>query len=76
MPHKEANDKVTISTFQLFAMFPDQESARKYLEGRLWPDGAKCPICTSGDGGKFRRGSHVYNSQSIRNPLTVPAYWP
>lgn len=39
------NDKITISTFQLFEMFPDQESARKYLESRLWPKGAKCPFC-------------------------------
>lgn len=35
----------TISTFQIFAMFPDQESARKYLESRLWKDGVKCPTC-------------------------------
>ena len=27
----------TISTYQLFQMFPDQEAARVYLEGRLWP---------------------------------------
>ena len=39
------DDKVTISTFQLFKMFPDQESAIKYLEGRLWPKGPKCPVC-------------------------------
>ena len=36
------NDKITISTFELFKMFPDQESARKYLESRRWPDGVKC----------------------------------
>jgi hypothetical protein len=28
----------TISTFQLFELFPDEESARVYLEGRLWPE--------------------------------------
>jgi transposase-like protein len=39
------NDKLTLSTFQLFQMFPDQESARKYLEGRLWPQGVRCPHC-------------------------------
>ena len=33
------NDKITISTHQLFAMFPDQETARTYLESRLWPKG-------------------------------------
>lgn len=38
----------TISTFQLFSRFPDQESARIYLEGRLWPSGAICAQCLSG----------------------------
>jgi transposase-like protein len=37
----------TISTFQLFDLFPDQETARKYLESRLWPDGVTCPACKS-----------------------------
>ena len=32
----------TISTFKLFELFPDEPSARKYLEGRLWPNGACC----------------------------------
>ena len=36
--------KSTISTFELFKMFPDQDAARKYLEGRLWPQGPKCPV--------------------------------
>jgi transposase-like protein len=35
----------TISTFQLFQKFPDAESARKYLESRLWPNGVACPTC-------------------------------
>jgi hypothetical protein len=39
--------KSTISTFQLFEMFPTAESARLYLESRLWPDGAFCPECKS-----------------------------
>ena len=33
----------TISTFELFEKFPDVESARKYLEGRLSENGASCP---------------------------------
>lgn len=37
--------KSTISTFELFQMFPDQESARAYFEARRWPDGATCPAC-------------------------------
>ena len=39
----------TISTFQLFELFPDEESARVYLEGRLWPNGTTCPTCKAGD---------------------------
>jgi len=35
----------TISTFQLFQMFPDQEAARKYLEATMWPHGPVCPEC-------------------------------
>ena len=39
----------TISTFQLFQAFPDEEAARLYLESRLWPDGVRCPECKSGE---------------------------
>lgn len=39
----------TISTFQLFQKFPDVESARKYLESRLWPKGVTCPTCQKTD---------------------------
>jgi transposase-like protein len=39
----------TISTFQLFALFPTEDSARIYLEKRLWPNGPTCPDCKSGD---------------------------
>jgi transposase-like protein len=39
--------KSTISTFQLFETFPDEASARVYLEGRIWPNGPVCPDCKS-----------------------------
>ena len=39
----------TISTFQLFALFPTEDSARIYLEKRLWPNGPVCPDCKSGE---------------------------
>jgi transposase-like protein len=41
--------KSTISTFDLFDLFPDEESARVYLEGRLWPNGTVCPTCQAQD---------------------------
>ena len=52
--------KSTISTFQLFEMFPDAESARLYLESRLWENGVTCPTCkatkriTTRKGGFYR----------------------
>jgi transposase-like protein len=39
----------TISTYQLFDLFPDEEAARVYLEGRLWPSGPVCPACGTGE---------------------------
>jgi transposase-like protein len=41
--------KSTISTFELFRRFPDQEAARVYIEGRLWPEGPKCSACGLGE---------------------------
>jgi len=39
------NDNVTISTFQLFKMFPDATSARLYFEERRWKGHLTCPHC-------------------------------
>jgi hypothetical protein len=33
--------KSTISTFELFQRFPDNEAARIYFEGQRWPEGPK-----------------------------------
>ncbi len=63
-------DKVTLSTFQLFRMFPDEESARKYLEGRLWPDGVKCPVCHRGDNITERKGG-FYRCNHCKEDFTV-----
>jgi transposase-like protein len=39
----------TISTFELFAKFPNEESARAYIEGLRWPNGVACPTCSGKD---------------------------
>lgn len=64
------NNKVTISTNQLFKLFPDQPSARKYLEGRLWPKGAKCPKCASLDRVTARKGG-FYRCNPCKLDFTV-----
>ena len=37
----------TISLYQLFELFPDEESARLHFEQERWPDGISCPHCGS-----------------------------
>src|SRR5580658_661228 len=62
--------KSTISTFQLFEMFPDQETARTYLEGRLWPNGPKCPVCGLGERITARAGG-FYRCNQCKEDFTV-----
>jgi transposase-like protein len=64
------NDKITISTFELFKMFPDQESARSYLEGRLWPQGVRCPVCGLGDRITARKDGY-YRCNQCKEDFTV-----
>lgn len=64
------NDKLTISTFELFRMFPDAESARTYLEGRLWPEGVRCPVCAKGDRITTRKGGY-YRCNACKEDFTV-----
>ena len=64
------NDKITISTAQLFAMFPDQETARTYLESRLWPKGCRCPVCGMGDRITERAGGY-YRCNQCAEDFTV-----
>jgi transposase-like protein len=65
------DDKVTVSTFQLFKMFPDAESARKYLEGRLWPEGVKCPTCGTGKDRITTRKGGFYRCNGCKEDFTV-----
>lgn len=62
--------KSTISTFELFQMFPDQESARLYLESRLWPNGVTCPTCRKGERITTRKGGY-YRCNACQLDFTV-----
>jgi transposase-like protein len=52
--------KSTISTFKLFELFPDSEAARKYLESRLWKDGAVCPTCQKTERVHVKKDGYYY----------------
>src|SRR5262245_27724565 len=63
-------DNVTISTFQLFQLIPDQETARLYLETRLWPKGARCPVCGLTERVTTRKGGY-YRCNQCTEDFTV-----
>lgn len=62
--------KITVSTFELFEMIPDAETARAYLEGRLWPDGPRCPVCGLGERITARAGG-FYRCNQCKEDFTV-----
>jgi transposase-like protein len=62
--------KSTISTFELFAMIPDQETARIYLESRLWPNGVTCPTCSGQDRITTRKGGY-YRCNKCAQDFTI-----
>jgi transposase-like protein len=51
-------------------MFPDQETARVYLESRLWPNGVTCPNCASGERITTRKGG-FYRCNQCKLDFTV-----
>lgn len=67
---KAKKAKSVISTFDLFSRFPDQESARVYLEQRRWPDGVTCPVCSSKDRITVRKGGY-YRCNACDEDFTV-----
>ncbi len=62
--------KSTISTFKLFEIFPDEATARTYLEGRLWSKGVKCPSCKAGERITTRKGG-FYRCNACKLDFTV-----
>jgi transposase-like protein len=62
--------KSTISTFELFALISDQETARVYLEGRLWPNGTVCPTCSGQDRITARKGGY-YRCNKCKLDFTI-----
>lgn len=67
------NDHVAISTFELFVLFPDQASARLYLEERRWHGHPVCPHCGRGDKITTRRGKRLgyYQCRACDEEFTV-----
>ena len=64
---------LTISAFEFFKLFPDNEAARKHIESQRWKQGRYCPYCGQVDriitrGGK-RKG--YYKCKDCDKEFTV-----
>jgi len=60
----------TISTFDLFKLFPDAATARTYLEKRRWPNGVVCPLCGEQERITTRKGGY-YRCNNCTQDFTV-----
>lgn len=63
-------ERTTISVFELFDMIPDAETARLYLEERLWPAGPVCPVCAKGERITARKNG-FYRCNACEEDFTV-----
>ena len=60
----------TISTYTLFKMFPDQDTARGFLEKKRWPGFVQCPHCQKCDRIGKRKGGY-YRCNACMEVFTV-----
>ena len=63
-------NRTTISLIELFNRFPDQESARSYMEAQRWPEGPVCPHCEEAQRIHERKGGY-YRCNACREDFTV-----
>ena len=63
-------NRTTISLMELFKRFPDQESARRYIEAQRWPHGPVCPYCKEAERIHQRKGGY-YRCNACREDFTV-----
>jgi len=58
------------SAFQFFERFPDEKSAREYMETARWPGGIRCIHCGNDEIYKIRNGS-LYTCKNCRKQFTI-----
>ena len=62
--------KVTISSFEFFKMFPDEKTAREYIEETIWNGQPVCPYCESKKITNLKKEG-VHRCKSCRKDFTV-----
>lgn len=62
--------KQTINTYEFFRKFPDDKTAREYLEYRRWKDRIACPHCDSLETSRMK-DSQYHQCNVCRRKFTV-----
>ena len=71
---KTGSEKPTrkeISLADLFTMFPDDETAKQWLEKNIWPDGCKCPKCGHDDTAPTKNSRMPYRCRGCNKRFSV-----
>jgi len=55
---------------ELLAWFPDDDACRDYLEWLRWPDGFRCPRCSSRKGWRLRSGRFECSACGLQTSVT------
>ena len=73
MAHKAPgkSDREGITMVQLCDTFPDEESALKWFESRVWPDGRTCPHCGSVNTHDASHNNMPYRCSDCRGYFSV-----
>lgn len=63
--------KITLSTYEFLKKFPDEKSARNYLEQRRWKGHVSCPCCGALERIQTRKIEGYYRCLSCKLDFTV-----
>ena len=62
----------TISTFEFFRRYPDEQAAIEDIEARRWADGVNCPYCEGDKTTRMKNSNyHQCNNKECRKQFTV-----
>ena len=64
------NNHITISTYQFFKEFPNEQTAITYIEGLRWADGVTCPHCDSSRTSRMK-DTQYHQCKDCRRKFTV-----
>ena len=64
------NDGITISAYQFFKDFPNEQTAIRFIEGLRWADGITCPHCDSSRTSRLK-DTPYHQCKDCRQKFTV-----